>query len=450
MGRRTELQLGALLYMAGAALEGSAGHIHFSWGLFRWVGLLVFLVGRLIYGFGIGIAMHAAPTYLGEMCPSSIRGLLVSLKEACIVLGMVLGYTIGNAADHHWSLIYFSTLGASGIMWILATFAIPESARYLLLQNPLKYEQQALLSLEFVFPQGPYALEQLREIQASLQQEEQVVGRTTPLQVSSGNDSNAPPSSSSSSSPWSTLLHPQYRLPLTAGLGLVLLQQVTGQPSVLSYATQILQQAGLTGSAAIPIALFKLVATLIAASTVETFGRVQLLGTGCSLMLVALVLLSLSFSSVVELPKGLVLGALFLYIGGYQVGFGPITWLMTSEVFPLAIRGQAVALAVQFNFLFNAAVQFGVPVLQQAVGLSWTFGIFALLDLYSLYFIRTFVPETKGLSLEEIEEKFGRMTRGSSRDEPVAQQGSMTQNRTTALTEPLLQSAPTNYETNGE
>jgi len=439
IGRRTELQLGAVLYICGATLESArmGGHHGIASQV---LGLTVFLTGRIIYGFGIGITMHAAPTYLGEMVPSSIRGALVSGKEACIVLGIVMGYTIGAAVpSSHWPSIYTSTLPFSVVMLLVAMFLIPESGRYLLLQDPLRYEPQAMLSMEYVFPHGTTAQQQVREIQASIQQEQERRGITV------GANIEGAPSALATSPTWKQWMQPQYRLPLTAGLGLVILQQVTGQPSVLSYATQILEQAGLMGSAAIPIALFKLVATLYAASVVEQFGRVKLLMSGCSLMLVALLTLAFYFGEgfqievgSIDVTKYLVLLALFMYIGGYQVGFGPVTWLMTSEVFPLAIRGQAVALAVQLNFLLNALVQFGVPVLQHAIGLAWTFGIFAILDLLSLFFVRAYVPETKGLTLEQIERIF----------QPAVVDDSA-ENERVLLTEPLLRRPPVrSYSTN--
>jgi hypothetical protein len=84
-----------------------------------------------------------------------------------------------------------------------------------------------------------------------------------------------------------------------------------------------------------------------------------------------------------------------------------MTWLIISEIFPQSIRGPAVALSVQMNFLLNAVVQFGVPLLEQQFGLSLMFGSFGLMTTYSLYFVYTKVPETRGLSLEEIEEKLG-------------------------------------------
>ena len=384
IGRRTELQLGSLLYILGAVFEFVAGTptlLESSHD--KLLGLLLFMLGRLVYGLGIGVSMHAAPTYLGEMGPSSIRGVLVSLKEACIVLGIVMGYTLGYVYSE-WRYTYASTMIPALVMLVLGTYAIPESCRWLLLQGP-QYEMEALKALRFVFPQGQTASQQLQAIQAALEQEGLLVP-TTP--TTEEIEENTPLLASSETPSWKLLLEPKYRQPLTAGFGLIILQQVTGQPSVLSYATQIFAQAGVAGSAAIAVALFKLVATLTAAFTVELYGRVKLLLLGCSLMLAALLILTLSFGRVFELvwgaqesPKWLTLLAMFVYIGGYQVGFGPISWLMTSEIFPLAIRGQAVAVAVQLNFFLNAVVQFGVPVVQRWLGLTGTFAIFAMLDL---------------------------------------------------------------------
>jgi len=109
--------------------------------------------------------------------------------------------------------------------------------------------------------------------------------------------------------------------------------------------------------------------------------------------------------------KGLVVALVFAYVLGYQLGFGPVAWLLISEIFPLQVRGQAVALAVQLNFAANLLVTFLFPValsaLRSALGskfaLSSLFGLFAILDVYSLYFVFRYVPETKGLTLEQIQ-----------------------------------------------
>lgn len=362
IGRRTELSWGATLYAAGAGLETLAGVAAASAG----GSLTLLLFGRLVYGIGIGITMHAAPTYLAEMAPADVRGLLVSLKEAMIVLGILLGYCIGFAffgLAGGWMWTYCATLVLSLPMMVLSMY-IPRSARWLLLQGR---QEEALESLRFVFNED-YAIMEFEFMRSGM---EPLVSVEEGARES---DSPAP-----AISLWNDT---RYRAPLVAGVGLVVLQQITGQPSVLSYATPIFRNAGLSDYSSILVAGFKLVATLAAASTVERFGRKKLLYTGCSLMLVALMTLSLSFGGSSTALEMTILLSMFVYIGGYQVGFGPIVWLIISEVFPLSVRGQAVAVSVQMNFFLNFVVQLGVPLLRSLIGLNMTFALFAALTGY--------------------------------------------------------------------
>ena len=110
---------------------------------------------------------------------------------------------------------------------------------------------------------------------------------------------------------------------------------------------------------------------------------------------------------------------MFVYVGGYQVGFGPIAWLLISEIFPLSVRGQAVALAVQTNFGSNVVVSFAFAGVMHALGNTLTFGIFFTLTIYSLYFVHVHVPETKGLTLEQIEQLFAKRSEGAGAGAPV-------------------------------
>jgi MFS family permease len=443
IGRKRELQYGSALYILGAVLESiPAFHFVSAAGESMPSGSIVILMmGRLVYGLGIGFSMHGAPTYLGEMLPSSIRGAGVSLKEVFIVLGILLGYVVGyinsSSSDearfsrmHHnrvgWAYTYLASLVASICMFGLS-FKIPFSARWLVLRGRM---DEAVDSFRFVYRHGVAEQEHHDLVDALASQQSAISGRSD-----------------------KGIFDTSRRAALVAGIGLVVLQQVTGQPSVLSYATPIFEAAGLSSYSSVLVALFKLFATSLAVATVEKYGRKHLLYLGCSLMLVALIGLSVSFHNSNSEDSGdtegsnndkWILVAMFVYIGGYQVramyksttsceyraspylissihspiitqhvqvGFGPMTWLIMSEVFPLSIRGQAVALAVQTNFLLNAVVQFGVPLLEAWIGLGNTFGLFALLTAYSIYFVHAHVLETKGLTLEEIEAKFAGKSR---------------------------------------
>ena len=399
IGRRAELRYGAALYIVGAVSEVLAGFcLTTSTGL----AMAVLISGRIIFGFGIACSMHGGPTYIAEMAPSQIRGLLVSLKEAVIVLGILVGYVVGfifSRVEKGWMFAYGSSLSTSLIMLGLS-FTIPDSYRWLLLQNR---EDDALKAVRFVVLDDFQALQELETTK------QQANATAMEREASSENDElqdlafphEAP-----------SLWHSRYRGPMVAGVGLVILQQITGQPSVLSYATPIFADAGLSDWSSILVAAFKLCATLVSASCVEKYGRKNLLYFGNGLMLLALSILALSFgSSSASSVKTVILLAMFSYIGGYQLSFGPISWLMISECFPLSVRGQAVAFSVQMNFLFNAIVQFTVPVLEREIGLNTMFGIFALLTAYSIYFVKVYVPETKGLTLEQIERQFSRRRR---------------------------------------
>lgn len=327
IGRRMELRIGGLLYIVGALLEFVTTYITASR-----MALVVLLMARLVYGTGIGFAMHGAPTYLGEMCPPNIRGALVSSKEVAIVLGILSGYAIGYAFLHTyrgWAYTYLMTIFFSVAM-VLLSYKIPYSARWLVSRDR---DEEALQALEFVWESEERARQELDSmIQArdsskertqvdTYQQQEQAVA-IAPMNNDSNDDVRG-------------LFHPSCRAALTAGVGLVALQQITGQPSVLSYATPILVSAGLSSFSSVLVALFKVLATSLAVIFVEKSGRRKLLMIGCTLMFVALVILTVTFhgngngsgtssssndkGGGIDMRSVFTLVAMFVYIGGYQV-----------------------------------------------------------------------------------------------------------------------------------
>lgn len=435
LGRRRSLILASILFFVGSIIEYISGDP--SWD--ATAGIAVLITGRVIYGFGCGFAMHGAPAYIGEMAPSSIRGMLVSLKEAFIVLGIVLGYSVGYAnskVEGGWRNTYVASSGFAVIMGV-GMYYLPYSCRWLALKGRI---EEAIVSLKFVSPDLPQsevtAIEEMAEKASTYQQ------------------------NSTLAQDYAMLGSPTVYPAMLAGVGLVVLQQITGQPSVLYYADTIFKDIGVDAVASIGISLFKLFATLVATFNVDKYGRKMLLYVGCSLMLVALVILGTAFlfpytsaddcngnSTQADCPstcewdsgcgtacpdtddgdctccdvgginaqKSVILTALFIYIGGYQVGFGPISWLLISEIFPLKVRGKAVSIAVVTNFFFNAVMAFLFPVELETIGSAGTFFLYGAILLAGIFYIHRYVPETKGFTLEQIEEYFLRISQGGAR-----------------------------------
>ncbi|CAI8616631.1 unnamed protein product [Vicia faba] len=387
IGRKRQLISAALLYLLGSAITATAP------------ALGVLLAGRLIYGLGIGLAMHGAPLYIAETCPSQIRGTLVSLKELFIVLGILLGYFVGSfqiTTVGGWRFMYGFSAPVAVLMG-LGMWTLPASPRWLLLKavqgkgSFQELKEKAIVSLSRLRGRPPGDKESEKQIEESLVSLKSAykdqVSEANFLEVFQGPNLKA----------------------FVIGGGLVLFQQITGQPSVLYYAGPILQSAGFSAAAdaakvSVVIGLFKLIMTSVAVLKVDDLGRRPLLIGGVSGIALSLVLLSAYYKFLGGLPI-VAVAALLLYVGCYQISFGPISWLMVSEIFPLRTRGRGISMAVLTNFAANAVVTFAFSPLKEYLGADNLFLLFAAIALVSLVFIVTSVPETKGLSLEDIESK---------------------------------------------
>ncbi|KAG0622798.1 hypothetical protein M758_3G124200 [Ceratodon purpureus] len=387
LGRRKELVLAAGLYILGASITAFAPN------------LAVVVAGRLIFGLGIGLSMHAAPMYIAETSPSQIRGTLISLKEAFIVGGILLGFLVGdNQVDSvgGWRVMFgfgapIAAIMGAGMWWL------PPSPRWLLLRAVQGKGDVGALKGE-----ATDAMQRLRGPSFSRKSaEEECDSQWSALQTAcEGEDANVS---------FAELFQGVNKKALLVGTGLVFFQQVTGQPSVLYYAAPILQSAGFSAASdatklAVVLGLFKLIMTAVAVLNVDNLGRRPLLIGGVAGITVSLATLAAYFSFLQDYPY-LAVGSLLLYVGCYQVSFGPISWLMVSEIFPLRTRGRALSMTTLVNFGSNAVVALAFAPLQDLVGESSTFLIFGIISLVALAFIVTSVPETKGLSLEQITAK---------------------------------------------
>eukprot|EP00898_Chlorokybus_atmophyticus_P004663 jgi/Chlat1/5198/Chrsp33S08972 len=361
--------------------------------------LSILVLGRCIYGVGIGLAMHAAPMYIAESCPSQVRGTLISLKECFIVAGILLGYVVGDVwvdTVGGWRYMLGAALPIAALM-AAGMATLPQSPRWLLLrasEGKAQLAEAREAALQAVRQlRGPSASD--AAVQAECHQcEQSLYAEKTTQELLQGSNKTA----------------------LVIGSGLVLFQQITGQPSVLYYANQIFQQAGLksvndAAEASVALGILKLAMTGVAVLTVDKLGRRPLLLAGIGGILVSLLMLGTGYTfagnGLYVSPVASV-AALLLYVSCYQISFGPISWLMVSEIFPLRVRSRALSIATLVNFSSNALVAFCLPPFEAAYGQGPTFYGFAGISLAALLFVATSVPETKGLSLEEIEASFAK------------------------------------------
>ncbi|XWS71654.1 hypothetical protein CRYUN_Cryun03dG0156800 [Craigia yunnanensis] len=300
LGRRRELIIAALLYVLGGVLTAYAP------------GLSVLLVGRLLYGLGIGLAMHGAPLYIAETCPAQIRGTLISLKELFIVLGILLGYFVGSFqinAVGGWRYMYGCSAPIALLMG-LGMWSLPPSPRWLILRavqgkgSLQEYKEKAILALSKLRGRAPGDGASEKQIEDNL-----ILVKSAYMdQESEGNILEV-------------FQGPSLKAFIIAG-GLVLFQQITGQPSVLYYAGPILQSAGFSAAAdatrlSVVVGLFKFLMTWIAVVKVDDLGRRPLLIGGVGGIALSLFLLSAYFKFFGGLPF-VAVAALLLYVGCYQ------------------------------------------------------------------------------------------------------------------------------------
>lgn len=402
LGRRLEVQIGAFFYAIGSVISATSPT------------LTGIATGMLLFGFGIGFVMHAAPVYISEVSPPEVRGRLIASKEAIIVLGMFLGFlsgcVFGIIEIYGWRFTFAISFAFSIIMFVCTLF-IPRSASWLIFKAQkadadvsVLYLKEAEDSLRF-FHQDSSAEEFTSTF--NLLRQEVILAAERKAGVFEAFS---------------------YPLPLIVGCGLVFLQQVSGQPAILYYATNIFKAAGFgTGIrpalCSMSVGLVKVIATLFTAWRVDEYGRRYLLFLGIGIMVVSLAVLSVSLSQRYCTQDGVDLQncpadfirlkssfwgattivALMCYVSGYQVGFGPISWLMISEVFPLNVRGAAMSVAVVVNFSSNIGMTYCQESLFNFLTVSGTMAAYCLIAVLSFWFVKVLVPETRGKTLEQID-----------------------------------------------
>ena len=369
-GRRPILLATAAIFVVGGLVSALAGSLG------------VLLCGRLLVGVGIGGASMLTPLYLAEIAPAARRGALVSFSQLAVTVGILVSYLVGYALSDAGAWRWMLGLGAvPGVILAVGMLLLPETPRWLAGHGHVDRAQAALRRLRG--PSVDLAAE-MAQLRADL---------VAPVRRL----------------PQSRLSHAAARLPLIVGIGLAVFQQVTGINTVIYFAPVIFQAAGLSSASAAILAtagigVVNVAMTLVAIRLVDRVGRRVLLLSGLGGMGISLCLLALAFllghgSSVGWLTAA----SLTAYVGCFAIGLGPVFWLLISEIFPLALRGRGMSAATIANWVANLVVALTFLDLVRVLGRPGVFFVYAALTFGALVFSSLLVPETRGLSLEDVE-----------------------------------------------
>lgn len=340
------------------------------------------ITGRVILGTAIGIASFTAPLYLAELAPKNKRGYLVSLNQLAITAGILLSYVVDYyfTASGGWRWMLLFGLAPS-VLLLIGALLLPESPRFLMLKGRIK-EAKAILQ----------TLRPSHEVDTEM---EAILSCNSPHTTY-----------------WQEIFNNRHvRNIVMVGCLLAIIQQITGINTIIYYAPTIFKLAGFqTDSAVLMTAIVGLanfLFTIIALPLIDKLGRRKLLIMGLTGMLMSLMMIGFAFHQT-ELSSSLrylTVISMILYIACFAVGLGPITFVLLSEIFPLKIRGLAMSMSLAANWLSNLVVALTFLTLIDVVGTGDTFYLYALINIFSLFFVFSFIPETKGCSLEHIEKR---------------------------------------------
>lgn len=347
----------------------------------------LFIIYRIIGGIGVGLASMLSPLYIAEIAPAKSRGKLVSFNQLAIVAGFMVVYFVNyfisktggsdewlNAVGWRW--MFASEIIPAGLFLILLFF-VPDTPRSLMLQNKPEKALEVLIKVN--------GEEEGRIILVEI--EKSIGEKTSGKLLSFG---------------W---------LVIIIGIVLSIFQQFVGINVVLYYAPEIFKKIDPNTDGAllltIIVGIVNFLFTIVAIKTVDKYGRKPLMTIGALGMAIAMFSLGFVFFS--GATGYLALACMIVYVASFAMSWGPVTWVLLSEIFPNKIRGRAMAIAVAAQWISNYLVSLTFPMMDDNTYLTEQFNhgfaywIYGLMGLLAMFFVIKFVPETKGKTLEEME-----------------------------------------------
>jgi SP family arabinose:H+ symporter-like MFS transporter len=339
---------------------------------------VTFVVSRIVGGLSVGAASVLSPMYVAEVAPKKVRGMLVSIYQLTIVIGILISYLInyglyGLENDWRWM---FATGVVPSVLFFIGLFFIPESPRWLYLKGH-KEESRAIVTRLVGASNADWEIQEIEKT----------------LQVHEGEAS------------LKDLFSPSVRRAAFVGLLIAFLVQLDGMNAVVNYAPKIFQKAGFEIKNALLntsfIGFVNFIFTFVAIVVIDKVGRKTLYLIGSLGMCVALVCLAATYF--LHLEGILTMIFVLAFVAFFAACIGPVFWTLVAEIFPNRIRGKAVALAssAQWSVYFLVALLF--PRFLELVGGGFAFLFFAVMDFSQFLIVRHYLPETRGKSLEEIE-----------------------------------------------
>ena len=358
-----------------------------------------FMLFRFLGGIGVGLSSVVAPIYTAEIAPARVRGRLVGLVQFNIVFGILLAYA-SNAIireiaheDIAWRWM-LGVMAVPAVFFLIFLATVPETPRWLLAHGR---EERAVKISERLTTSQAESDEQIAEIKAQIAED-----------ASGGKVA---------------FFTRRYRKVILMAFCIAMFNQLSGINAILYYAPKVMKLAGgeeVLGAAfpyvaSVIVGLMNLIATMAALTVIDKLGRRQLMIVGSIGYLISLGFLSAimfaykggAFAEGSAVPVWLILVGLLAFIASHAFGQGSVIWVFISEIFPNRVRARGQSLGSLTHWVFAFVTTYAFPVLTDKLGGGFAFGIFFLAMIGQLFWVLKVMPETKGIPLEEMEEKLG-------------------------------------------